>query len=114
MDSGVATRPIADMAAYFQQLSEFVYHSGFAMKPVFAAAKKNPARIVFADIDPRYFTIDAADREDATVQALNYEENKSAPKTLTLQRTDTDATVSITDEREIDAMLSNLKKKRGK
>jgi malate dehydrogenase (oxaloacetate-decarboxylating)(NADP+) len=49
MDSGVATRPIANMAAYRQQLSEFVYHSGFAMKPVFAAAKKQPARIVFAE-----------------------------------------------------------------
>ncbi len=49
MDSGVATRPIADMDAYRQQLSEFVYHSGFVMKPVFAAAKKNPARIVFCE-----------------------------------------------------------------
>ncbi len=49
MDSGVATRPIADMEAYRQQLSEFVYHSGFAMKPVFAAAKKSPARIVFCE-----------------------------------------------------------------
>jgi len=49
MDSGVATRPIADMEAYRQQLSEFVYHSGFAMKPVFAAAKKSPARIVFSE-----------------------------------------------------------------
>ena len=71
-------------------------------------------RVRTSKVVTREFTIDAADREDATVQALNYEENKSAPKTLTLQRTDTDATVSITDEREIDAMLSNLKKKRGK
>ncbi|MGE5468914.1 MAG: NADP-dependent malic enzyme [Ignavibacteria bacterium] len=51
MDSGVATRPIGDMAAYRQQLSEFVYHSGFAMKPVFAAAQKRPARIVFAEAE---------------------------------------------------------------
>ena len=49
MDSGVATRPIVDMEAYRQQLSEFVYHSGFAMKPVYAAAKKTPARIVFCE-----------------------------------------------------------------
>ncbi len=49
MDSGVATRPIADMDAYRQQLSEFVYHSGFAMKPVFTAAKHKPARIVFCE-----------------------------------------------------------------
>ena len=37
MDSGVATRPIADFEAYRQQLSSFVYHSGLVMKPVFAA-----------------------------------------------------------------------------
>jgi malate dehydrogenase (oxaloacetate-decarboxylating)(NADP+) len=49
MDSGVATRPIADMAAYRQQLNEFVYHSGLAMKPVFAVAKKKPARIVYCE-----------------------------------------------------------------
>ena len=49
MDSGVATRPIADMDGYRQQLNEFVYHSGFAMKPVFAAAKSKPARIVFCE-----------------------------------------------------------------
>jgi len=49
MDSGVATRPIADMAAYRQQLNEFVYHSGLVMKPVFAAAKAKPARIVFCE-----------------------------------------------------------------
>ncbi|QDX79980.1 NADP-dependent malic enzyme [Denitratisoma sp. DHT3] len=49
MASGVATRPIADMDAYRQQLNEFVYHSGLVMKPVFAAAKKNPGRIVFCE-----------------------------------------------------------------
>jgi malate dehydrogenase (oxaloacetate-decarboxylating)(NADP+) len=49
MESGVATRPIADMAAYRQQLNEFVYHTGLLMRPVFAAAKKAPARIVFCE-----------------------------------------------------------------
>ncbi len=49
MESGVATRPLADLNAYRQQLSEFVYHSGLIMKPVFAAAKKNPQRIVFCE-----------------------------------------------------------------
>jgi len=49
MDSGIATRPIADMDAYRQQLNEFVYHSGFVMRPVFTAAKKKPARIVFCE-----------------------------------------------------------------
>ena len=49
MESGVATRPIADMAAYRQQLNEFVYHTGLLMRPIFAAAKKSPARIVFCE-----------------------------------------------------------------
>jgi malate dehydrogenase (oxaloacetate-decarboxylating)(NADP+) len=49
MDSGVATRPIADMAAYRQQLSEFVYQTSLMMRPIFAAAKKKPARIVFCE-----------------------------------------------------------------
>ena len=49
MDSGVATRPIADMAGYRQRLTEFVYHTGLFMRPVFTAAKKSPARIVFAE-----------------------------------------------------------------
>jgi malate dehydrogenase (oxaloacetate-decarboxylating)(NADP+) len=49
MDSGVATRPIRDWPAYLQDLNEFVYHSGFIMKPVFSQAKKAPKRIVFAE-----------------------------------------------------------------
>ncbi len=49
MDSGVATRPIADMDAYREKLSDFVYQTGLFMRPVFAAAKKNPARIVFCE-----------------------------------------------------------------
>ena len=49
MESGVATRPIADFAAYHQQLSQFVYHSGLIMRPVFDAAKKNPSRVVFCE-----------------------------------------------------------------
>ena len=54
MDSGVAERPIADMAGYREQLSNFVYHSNMLMKPVFAAAKKAPKRLVYAEgEDPR-------------------------------------------------------------
>jgi malate dehydrogenase (oxaloacetate-decarboxylating)(NADP+) len=49
MESGVATRPIEDFAAYRENLTQFVYHSGLIMKPVFAAAKKNPKRIVFCE-----------------------------------------------------------------
>lgn len=49
MDSGVATLPIEDMAAYRQQLSEFVYNSAFVMKPIFAKAKSAPKRIVYCE-----------------------------------------------------------------
>ncbi len=49
MDSGVATRPIADFDAYRETLTQFVYHSGLLMKPIFAAAKKEPKRIVYAE-----------------------------------------------------------------
>ncbi len=47
--SGVATRPIRDWDAYRTQLNNFVWQSGLIMKPVFAAAKKNPKRIIFAE-----------------------------------------------------------------
>jgi malate dehydrogenase (oxaloacetate-decarboxylating)(NADP+) len=49
MESGVAARPIADLDAYRQRLAQFVYHSGIVMKPVFAAAKKAPKRIIYAE-----------------------------------------------------------------
>ena len=49
MASGVATRPIADLDAYREQLTNFVYHSGFIMKPVFAAAKKAPRKVLYAE-----------------------------------------------------------------
>ncbi len=49
MESGIATRPIQDFAAYRQSLSEFVYNSAFLMKPVYAQAKSDPKRIVFCE-----------------------------------------------------------------
>ncbi|CAH2787223.1 MAG: NADP-dependent malic enzyme (EC [uncultured Paraburkholderia sp.] len=49
MDSGVATRPIKDMDAYREELGTTVYRTGMVMRPVFAAAKSEPARIVFAE-----------------------------------------------------------------
>ncbi|MDY7579857.1 NADP-dependent malic enzyme [Herbaspirillum sp. RTI4] len=50
--SGVASRPITDMAAYAAKLEQFVYHSGTFMRPMFAIAKKTPAdkkRIIYAE-----------------------------------------------------------------
>ena len=49
MASGVATRPLADLDAYRESLTQFVYHSGLIMKPLFAAAKANPRRVVYAE-----------------------------------------------------------------
>jgi len=49
MDSGVATRPIADLDAYRERLDRFVYRSGTTMEPVFAAARGAPKRVVYAD-----------------------------------------------------------------
>jgi malate dehydrogenase (oxaloacetate-decarboxylating)(NADP+) len=49
MDSGVATRPRADLEAYRESLAQFVYHSGLIMKPLFAAAKAAPRRVVYAE-----------------------------------------------------------------
>jgi len=51
-ESGVAARPIKDMAAYCDRLQQFVYHSGTFMKPIFQVAKAAPPekkRIVFAE-----------------------------------------------------------------
>jgi malate dehydrogenase (oxaloacetate-decarboxylating)(NADP+) len=49
MESGVATRPIADLEAYRESLAQFVYHSGLIMKPLFSAAKAAPRRVVYAE-----------------------------------------------------------------
>src|SRR3954470_21999142 len=49
VDSGVATRPLADMEAYRQSLTQFVYQSGLIMKPLFSAAKAAPCRVVYAE-----------------------------------------------------------------
>ncbi|CAB3818092.1 NADP-dependent malic enzyme [Achromobacter mucicolens] len=54
MEGGVATRPLADLEAYEEQLQQFVYHSGAFMKPLFSAAKRivrsgGKARIVFTE-----------------------------------------------------------------
>src|SRR3546814_6136897 len=45
MDSGVATRPIEDFAAYHDRLDQFVWRSGLVMKPVFERARSNPRTV---------------------------------------------------------------------
>src|SRR3982750_761188 len=50
IDSGVATRPYADIEAYRRSLQTFVYTSGTVMQPVFAAAvEAGSKRIAYAE-----------------------------------------------------------------
>ncbi|HTY02411.1 MAG TPA: NADP-dependent malic enzyme [Rhodocyclaceae bacterium] len=75
MDSGVATRPIADMDAYRQRLNEFVYHTGLLMRPVFAAAKASQARIVFCEGE-----------DDRTLRAVQTAVDESLAKPILIGR----------------------------
>lgn len=49
METGAATRPIADMEAYLESLRSTVFRSSLIMRPVFGAAKNTTRRIVFAE-----------------------------------------------------------------
>ncbi|HEX3896767.1 MAG TPA: NADP-dependent malic enzyme [Rudaea sp.] len=49
MESGVATRPIPDLPAYTEKLTQFVFRTGLVMKPVFDRAKSDVKRIVYAE-----------------------------------------------------------------
>ena len=49
MESGVATRPIADLDAYRESLERFVYRTGFIMRPLFERAKRRPMRVIYAE-----------------------------------------------------------------
>ncbi len=53
MDSGVATRPMEDMGAYVERLSNFVYRSASVMRPVFERARRDPKRLVYAEGEER-------------------------------------------------------------
>jgi len=70
-DSGVATRPLADLGAYRDQLNSFVYHSGFVMKPVFAAAKQSPRRVIYCEgEDERVLRAVQAVRDEGLAQPV--------------------------------------------
>ena len=49
MDSGVATRPLADLEEYRQRMARFMYQSGASMEPIFAAAKNARKRVALAE-----------------------------------------------------------------
>ncbi|MGH8121315.1 MAG: NADP-dependent malic enzyme [Rudaea sp.] len=49
MESGVATKPITDLRAYKEKLSQFVFRTTTLMKPLFDRAKADVKRIVYAE-----------------------------------------------------------------
>ena len=49
MESGVATRPIEDLDAYRTRLHSYVSGSRLFMQPTIELARRNPARIVYAE-----------------------------------------------------------------
>ncbi len=48
-ESGVATRPVEDIEAYRQQLTQYVFESILVMRPVFERAKTHLQRLVYAE-----------------------------------------------------------------
>ena len=49
MDSGVATRPIKNFSDYRDKLQNFVYHSGFFMRPIMEKARGSNKKLVYAE-----------------------------------------------------------------
>ncbi len=49
MDSGIATRPLADLNAYKEKLQQFIFRTGLLMKPIFERARSEPKRVAFAE-----------------------------------------------------------------
>ncbi|ALJ82878.1 malate dehydrogenase (plasmid) [Ketogulonicigenium vulgare] len=67
METGVATRPLPDIAAYRAQLDSSVFKSALLMRPVFEAARQTTRRIVFAEgEDERVLRTAAAMLEETT------------------------------------------------
>jgi malate dehydrogenase (oxaloacetate-decarboxylating)(NADP+) len=49
METGVAARPLDDLQAYRQKLDGSVFKSAMLMRPIFAAARAAPRRLVFTE-----------------------------------------------------------------
>ena len=47
--SGVARRPIADLASYRESLQRYITHTGIFMRPVFDTARASTKRVVYAE-----------------------------------------------------------------
>src|SRR6202012_4268419 len=49
MESGVATRPIKNFEDYTGNLERFAFRSGLIMRPLFAKARSQPVRVIYAE-----------------------------------------------------------------
>jgi malate dehydrogenase (oxaloacetate-decarboxylating)(NADP+) len=49
MDSGVARRPIKDLAAYRRKLQDYRFRTSALMRPIFDLVRQQPRRILFAE-----------------------------------------------------------------
>ncbi|MFG1410480.1 NADP-dependent malic enzyme [Xanthobacter sp. VTT E-85241] len=49
METGIATRPITDFELYADKLDQFVFRSGFIMRPLFTRAKLDKKRVIYAE-----------------------------------------------------------------
>ena len=71
MESGVATRPITDMAAYRGRLDSSVFRSALLMRPVFDVAREANRRVIFAEgEDERVLRAANAMIEEMTVRPI--------------------------------------------
>ena len=71
METGVATRPIADLDAYRQQLDGSVFKSALIMRPVFDAARNSNRTVIFAEgEDERVLRAANAILEEMTVKPV--------------------------------------------
>ncbi|EPX83275.1 Malic enzyme [Rubellimicrobium thermophilum DSM 16684] len=71
MESGVATRPIADLKAYREALDGSVFRSALIMRPVFEASRHAGRRIVFAEgEDERVLRTAAAMLEESDAKPI--------------------------------------------
>ena len=71
METGVATRPIADLDAYRQALDGSVFRSALIMRPVFDAARASSRTVIFAEgEDERVLRAANAMLEEMTVKPI--------------------------------------------
>ncbi len=71
METGVATRPIADLEAYRQKLDGSVFKSALIMRPVFEAASTSTRTIIFAEgEDERVLRAANAMLEEMTIKPI--------------------------------------------